>query len=224
MSNLKVIAKSSLSDKVYAGLRTALMDGQFEAGERLKIGDLAKELDVSITPVREAIFRLVSEKSLVMKASTAVHVPELTVSDLRQIKLIRLALEGATAAAVAENCTPRLLQKMRTVQDNFLEAAGVDAKRASQLNRKFHFLLAEASGMDIIVHSIANMWAMIGPTLGEFHDTVPRQELVGEHRHEAILDALEARDPAAARAAIQHDIEWGDILIQWVAERTAAES
>lgn len=223
MSGLKVIAKASLSDKVYTGLRAALMDGQFDAGDRLKIGDLAKEMDVSITPVREAIFRLVSEKALVMKTSTAVHVPELTVTDLRQIKLIRLALEGATAAAVAEKCTPKLLQKLRAVQSDFLDAAGVDTKRASSLNRKFHFILAEASRMDIIVHSIANMWAMIGPTLSEFHDTVPRQELVGEHRHEAVLNALEARDPEAARAAIQHDIEWGEILIQWVADRTKAE-
>lgn len=223
MLGFKTIAKSSLSDKIYTELRTALMDGRFDAGDRLKIGDLAKELDVSITPVREAIFRLVSEKSLVMKTSTAVHVPELTVTDLRQIKLIRLALEGATTAAVAEKCTPRLLHKLRAVQSDFLDAAGVDTKRASLLNRRFHFILAEASGMDIIVHSIANMWAMIGPTLSEFHDTVPRKDLVGEHRHEAVLDALEARDPEAACAAIQHDIEWGEMLIQWVSDRTKVD-
>lgn len=219
MASLKQIPKSSLSDRVYLGLRMALMDGQFEAGERLKISPLAKEMDVSITPVREAIFRLVSEKALVMKTATAVHVPERSVSDLEQIKLIRLYLEGETAATVAKNCPGRLLRKLRGIQEDFLEAAAEDAKRASLLNRKFHFTLAEAAGLEIVMHTISNMWAMIGPTLNEFHRSMPQPELVGEHRHEAVLKALEVHDPEAARKAIQFDIEWGDEVIRWVADR-----
>lgn len=223
MSGLKQINKQSLSDKVYEDLRSALMDGQFEPGERLKIGVMAEDLGVSLTPVREAIFRLVSEKALVMKAATSVHVPEVDVDDLKQIRLIRLALEGEAAAKVALNCPAGLLAKLRSIQDEFITVIGSDPKRASLLNRRFHFALAEASGWEIVMHTISSMWAMIGPVLNEFHRAIPQRELSGEHRHEVVLRALQARDPEAARRAICHDIEWGDHLIEWVAQKQSAD-
>jgi DNA-binding GntR family transcriptional regulator len=223
MSTLKQIPKQSLSDRVYLDLRTALMDGQFEPGDRLKISALAEELGVSLTPVREALFRLVSEQALTMKTSTAVHVPILCAADLRQIKLVRLALEGDTAAAAAVNPAPKLLRDLRALQDDFIDVVATDPKRASQLNRQFHFMLAEAAGWGIVMHTIASMWAMIGPVLNEFHRTVPTRELSGEHRHEAVLAALDAKDPEAARNAIRHDIEWGDQIIDWLSTRQAGE-
>ncbi|WP_136443710.1 GntR family transcriptional regulator [Pacificoceanicola onchidii] len=223
MSILKQIPKQSLSDRVYMDLRTALMDGQFEPGDRLKISALSEELGVSLTPVREALFRLVSEQALTMKTATAIHVPVLDAEDLLQVKLIRLSLEGDAAAAAAAKAPPKLLRDLRALQDDFLDVVATDAKRASQLNRQFHFQLAEASGWDIVMHTIASMWAMIGPVLNEFHRTVPTRELSGEHRHEAVLAALEAKDPEAARQAIRHDIEWGDRIIDWLSKRQVAE-
>lgn len=223
MAALKQISKQSLSDKVYEDLRTALMDGQFEPGERIKIGALAEDLGLSMTPVREAIFRLVSEKALVMKAATSVHVPQMDVEDLKQIRLIRLALEGDAAAKVARDCPAVLLAQLRAIQDEFITVIGTDPKRASLLNRRFHFALAEASRWDIVMHTISSMWAMIGPVLNEFHRAIPQRELSGEHRHELVLRALRERDPEAARRAICHDIEWGDHLIEWVAQKQAAE-
>ena len=222
MSNLKQISKLSLSDQVYLDLRAALMDGQFEPGERVKISSLADELGVSLTPVREALFRLVSEQALTMKTSTAIHVPVLDAADLRQIKLIRLALEGDAAAEAARNSSPKLLRELRAVQEEFISVVAIDAKRASQLNRKFHFMLANASGWGIVMHTISSMWAMIGPVLNEFHRTVPTRELSGQHRHEHVLEALSAKDPDAARIAICHDIEWGDQIIDWLSQRRAA--
>jgi DNA-binding GntR family transcriptional regulator len=198
------------------------MDGQYDAGDRLKIGALAEELGVSLTPVREALFRLVSERALTMKTATSIQVPELTADELRQIKLIRLSLEGEAAAKAARNCSVQLLKDLRRIQKGFLEAVGRDEKLASSLNRQFHFKLAEASDWGIVMHTISSMWAMIGPVLNEFHRAMPERELSGDHRHEAVLAALEARDPDAARAAIQHDIEWGDNVIRWVEEREAS--
>ena len=66
----------------------ALVEGRYEPGEKLTIAGLAKELGVSITPVRETIFRLASEKALEMKAATAIHVPELTPDQMREIQRI----------------------------------------------------------------------------------------------------------------------------------------
>lgn len=82
---LQPLKKRNLSETVYEEIRSALMEGRYEPGERLTITRLAKELGVSITPVREAIFRLVSDRALEMKAATAIHVPEITAAQLREI-------------------------------------------------------------------------------------------------------------------------------------------
>lgn len=85
ITGLEPIAKHNLSSRVYLRIRDGLVNGQFEPGERLTIGILAKEMGVSSTPVREAIFRLVSEQALEMKAATAVNVPVITSGNLREI-------------------------------------------------------------------------------------------------------------------------------------------
>ena len=106
---LKPVEKGNLSERVYTNIRSALMDGQYQPGDRLRINPLAAELGVSITPVREAIFRLVSDHVLEMKAATAVHVPELTPAQLHEIQLIRLLLEGEAAALAAQRITAKEL-------------------------------------------------------------------------------------------------------------------
>jgi len=219
------VGRENLSDRVYSIIRSALMDGQFETGQRLKISEISNELGVSITPVREAIFRLVSEEALEMKAATAVHVPTRTSSDLRQIKAIRLFLEGMAAEAAAQKISQKALDHLTSLQTAFLDVMVVDVKKASELNRKFHFALAEASEMTVVMHGIETMWLMLGPTLNDFHRIMQNErKFSGTHKHEAVLEALRNKDGEAAKCAIQEDIEWGDVVISWVEEREHAEA
>ena len=75
-SSLNPISNANLSDQVYGSVRNALVEGRYEPGQRITIARLAKELGVSGTPVREAIFRLVTERALEMKAATEIRVPK----------------------------------------------------------------------------------------------------------------------------------------------------
>ena len=219
MGNLDEVVRENLSTRVYKSIRSALMDGQFDTGDRLKIKPLAEELGVSLTPVREAIFRLVSEQALEMRAATAVHVPERSSDDLRQINLIRHYLEGEAAQAAALNASPQIIEELEAIQDSFLGAIGQDIKQANHHNRIFHFTLAKAGGLDVVMRTIETMWAMIGPTMNAFHREVPQQELLGEHRHTAVLKALRSNNPEAAKKAIQEDIKWGEVVIRWTEKR-----
>src|SRR5688572_26657613 len=119
---LKTIEKENLSSRVYSEIRDALMNGQYEPGERLRIAPLAEQMGVSITPVREAIFRLVSEKGLEMKAATAVHVPIITAEHLREIQLIRHHLEGAAAERAATNMSRDDYARLEDLQERFVVA------------------------------------------------------------------------------------------------------
>ena len=219
-SPLAQVGKDNLSARVYGQLRTALMDGQFEPGERLTIAALAGAFGTSTTPVREAIFRLVSEHALEMRAATAVHVPQLEPARLREVQLIRVELEGAAAGHAAAVITPKQLDGLVAVHEAFLTAAATDPAQASLRNRDFHFALLRIAGLPLVESIVENAWVLMGPFLRLFHVHIPRRQMTsGEHRHHDVLGALRRRDAAGARVAIQEDIRWGNVLIDALESR-----
>src|SRR6202042_223369 len=96
------IKRENLSAMIYGRLRTALMEGRFWPGDRVKIRELAAELDVSETPVREALMQLVIERGFDMDAGRLIAVTRLSYADYIELRDIRLELEGMAA----ERATP----------------------------------------------------------------------------------------------------------------------
>ncbi|WP_112308643.1 GntR family transcriptional regulator [Pseudogemmobacter bohemicus] len=222
MTQLPKIAKGNLSEQVYSTIRASLMDGHYEPGERLTIAAMAEQLGVSITPVREAIFRLVSERALEMRAATSIHVRRLTVAELREIQIIRSHLEGEAAAQAAHKISRDGLKELTDLQEAFTRAAASDPLNASRLNREFHFRLAEAAGMPLLYATIESMWAQMGPLIHLYHLNTPTRVLAsGDHGHYPLLRALAAGDAAAARAAIQSDIGVGSVMVDWLEAKGA---
>jgi DNA-binding GntR family transcriptional regulator len=222
---IKPLAKENLSEQLYKQLRTALMNGQLSPGERITIAGIADQFGTSITPVREAIFRLVSERALEMRAATAINVPRLDPQQLREIQLIRIELEGAAAARAAEIITPKEIDKLIGIHNSFLEAAREDPKQASLLNRDFHFTLLRIANLPIVESIVENMWVLMGPFLRLFHDRTPKRELTeDEHRHHEVILALSRHDPIGARCSLQEDIRWGEQLIQQLEIELAQEA
>lgn len=220
-SNLQPLKKGNLSEQVYAAVRNALMDGKYEPGERLTISGLAKELEVSITPVRETIFRLVSERALEMKAATAIHVPEISADQLREIQTIRILLEGKAAEVAASKVTPKKLKQLEEIHQAFQKAASHDPLKAAYLNREFHFALLEAADMPMLFATVENMWTLMGPLLRMFHVETPVRDLTsGQHGHFEVLEGLRTKNGDLARQAIQDDIALGLNMIPWIEART----
>ena len=218
---MQKIEKGNLSMRVYAAIRGSLMNGEYRPGERLRISQLAETLEVSTTPIREAVFRLISEQALEMKAATAVFVPILSPETMTEIQLMRTHLEGACAAEAARNATRTEIVRLERIHQSFANAIGSnDSRKAARENREFHFALQAAAHMPLVVSTVSNLWAMMGPLIPVFHENVPRRELIGDnHKHVEVLRALRARDPEATRRAIQADIAWGDVMIEWLVEQ-----
>lgn len=184
-------------------------------GDRLRISTLAEEFGVSITPVREAIFRLISDHALDIKAATSIYVPVLTVNQLREIQLIRHLLEGEAAGMAAQRITKPELEKLEAIQEAFQKAVPVDYKQAALLNREFHFGFIFAARMSVVSNTLENMWVIMGPLLSRFHAEVSKRELASaEHKHFEVLEGLRTRDSNRAKDALQADIAWGELMIE----------
>lgn len=221
----KKIARKSLTQQLYENIRLSLMNGQYEPGYRLTISGLAEEYGTSITPVREAIFQLVSERALEMRAATSVQVPHFDTEQLLEIQAIRIELEGRAAFEAAGRVTAKDLDNLRMIHGKFIAAAASDPSKASILNRDFHFAVLKLSGMPILEGVCATMWTLIGPFLRIFHKRMPVREISGdEHKHHELLDALAAGDRERSRRAMQDDIVWAEDLIRSIGDESLTKS
>lgn len=222
MTTLARVEKSNLSSRVYDEIRSALMNGQYVPGERLRISDLADSLGTSPTPVREAIFRLVSEQALQMTAATAITVPELGPETVSEIQFIRRLLEGASAEIAAVKVTPQEIASLRRTHEMFIKSFPTNPHEAARQNRNFHFELAAAARLPNLYAILESLWVRMGPLLNIFFHTelqAKRTDLQN-HAHYRVLRGLERHDPVETSEAIREDIQLGEtVLLKWMATR-----
>ncbi|MER8670388.1 GntR family transcriptional regulator [Mesorhizobium sp. M1156] len=223
MSTMQPIEQGSLSARTYISLREALIAGNFRPGERLLMQDLAQRLGTSVTPVREACFRLVSEQALELRSGRFITVPELTRSRYWQVRLIRIALEGLAAELAVEHVSEKDIAKLVEIHRDFVagETSG-DADRARRANREFHFGVYRLSKMDMLIAQIESLWVSMGPILNVYY-LQAENDYIGAEEHETLIEALRTRNKKVARKAIERDIVRGGMnLLRYFDEQDAA--
>lgn len=215
--NMGPLDQGNLSARTYVALKDALIAGRFRPGQRLLMQDLAMQLGTSVTPVREACMRLVSERGLEVRSGRFVTVPDLTVARYMEIRTIRMALEGLAAELAAKSITSAQLRAVADLQEEF-EASdrAHDSQQAIVLNREFHFMVYGIPGLDMLTSHIESLWISMGPILNVFYNDV-ENTYVGAVEHRHLIKALRARDGDKARGAVQMDIErGGEALLNYI--------
>ncbi|OSI68656.1 GntR family transcriptional regulator [Bradyrhizobium canariense] len=207
------VGRDNLHARAYLMLRKALMAGRFRPGQRLLLKPLAEELGVSVTPVREALLRLASERGLVPHQSRTMMVPVLSVARFREIRDIRIELEGRAAEAAANNISSSditLLEKMH--EQLMLARRQRDVQTVLAINEEFHFRIYRSSELPVLCGLVENLWVQIGPllTLNDFSASTTAKD----HPHRSILASLAARDGAGARLALANDILWASRYLE----------
>ncbi|MEO9338419.1 GntR family transcriptional regulator [Mesorhizobium sp. SB112] len=204
--------KTGLAVEVYDRLANALMSGALTPGTRLKIRDLADEMGVSVTPVRDAVLRLVNNGGLQFQSPRDIRVPLLERSRYLEIRAIRLELEGLAAERAAQHAsTEDILFLESLLHDNETALAAGDHLQGLRMNQKFHFALPEIGGMQILRALLENLWLQMGPLISSGYRQGGRVMI--EH-HYSVVEAIRTANGPAARAAIREDIlAGGEVLL-----------
>jgi DNA-binding GntR family transcriptional regulator len=224
-NTLPAVSTVSLNVQVYAVLRAALLEGRLLPHQRLKIRDLAATMQVSETPVREAVMQLVRERGLILHSRRSLTVPRLSGAQYFELRRIRLELEGLAAAEAAAHVTPRTIREVEKyhAQQQCAEAAN-DASEAVRLNWHFHALVYRGARMPELFNLIEGLWLRTAPTLTYQYPYAP-PTYPGRHRHLDVIDALRDGNGLAARTAIQADIlEGGAGLLKLLTEIDAGRT
>jgi DNA-binding GntR family transcriptional regulator len=198
-------SQGSLQRQVYRELRRGLMVGAFVPGQAVSLRMLAKRLDTSPMPLRDAVNRLIAERALQMLPNRSVVVPVLTRDELAELTVVRQLLEGQATAQAATRATSELVELLRQLSAKLLdeiEAHNVPAML--ECHQRFHFAIYRASDYQLILPMIESLWLQVGPVMNFSVSASPVRWDVSHHGN--IMDALEQGDETTARREMELDI------------------
>ena len=206
-ARLKKIEREPLWDLAQVQLRDALLAGRFAPGRGLTLRFLAETFGTSVTPVRDAVTRLVAQGVLQQGPRNSAIVPHLRAGELRDLTIVRCELEGRAAREAAAKAKPDKLQRLENQLARMralIAARQLDAYL--EIHRQFHFGVYALAGIPILAEMIENLWLRCGPALSF---VVPDYvlSLKGTDHHQAALDAIGRGDGAKAECEMVADIE-----------------
>lgn len=201
-------AKASAHERVYRALRVQIMHGVLPPGEALTLRGIGRRFDVSMTPAREALRRLVAEGALSLSASGRVATPELSNERIEELASVRALLEPELASRALPRAHMALIERLQTINGAIAEVvAKGDAIGYIRSNLEFHrtlYLRAQAPAMLAMVETV---WLQLGPTMRALYGRMQRTDLPQQHR--SIVAALRAGDEPGLRLAVRTDVTQG---------------
>jgi DNA-binding GntR family transcriptional regulator len=184
------------------------MHGEIAPGEAFTLRGIGKEYGVSMTPVREALRRLVAEGALFLSSSGRVSAPELSNERIEELAALRALLEVELASRALPRAHMALIDRLQTINGVISEhVATRDAVGYIRSNLEFHrtlYLRAQAPAMLAIAETV---WLQLGPTMRALYGRLRRTD--PPHYHKLIIAALKAGDEPGLRLAVRSDVTQG---------------
>jgi len=216
------LEKKSLRSEIFELLRRRIISGHYTLGEWLRQEEIADELDVSPTPVREALDQLVAEGLAERIPYRGVRVLQLTSEEIVDAYVFRLLLEVTAARLSAHNISKEQadgLHRILKETERFLKLDDVSGYQ--HLNRELHQGIAAATGNQLLARLyklVANRfpdWMMYGDLVEQ--PEVRRSALQRDlEEHRLLVELITSHDAdAAARQAMEHMQHVGQELVAW---------
>lgn len=228
IGGLAPVSRQTVQDQVFEELRRSLIHGVFDAGEVLRIRDLASWMSTSTMPVREALGRLIAEHALELMPNRSVRVPLITREKLDDLARARELIEGELAVRAMPNLQSEdiaALERDTEQYDNITGGRIKTAGQAAELNHAFHFRVYRAANSPVLIPIVESLWMQSGPYVraaAKVFDPDIGGPPTNHHRN--LIAALRAGDAEAVRAALVADINRAfDLIRDRIGEARAGE-
>ncbi|MGB3245108.1 MAG: GntR family transcriptional regulator [Sulfitobacter sp.] len=198
---------------VYERLRAMILFGELAPGQAVTIQGLTAELGAGMTPVREAIRRLIAEDALTHQGNRRISVPILTPDCVEELGFMRSALEPELARRAAAHMTADCLARLHTIDDDLNQAiAKGDVGGYLTHNYRFHTVIYGRANAPIMAATVDRLWLRFGPSLRVVCGRFGTSNLPDKHAD--LLAAFAAPDINAAAGAMAEDVEQGTMQIR----------
>jgi DNA-binding GntR family transcriptional regulator len=202
--------RQMLTDETYDALMSLLMSHQIHPGERINIDALARILGVSVTPIRESLARLESEALVTKQAMVGyTATPLLTLEQVSDMYEVRLALEPLAAGQTALRSTHEQVEDIAAAvgedRDSTTGPGSDEHRRVALDDQRFHAAIAGAARNDFLRDALERLHSHL-----HLYRLYRNARIVQEatvHEHEAIVEAIRARDSDGAERAMRAHLE-----------------
>ncbi|OBI47668.1 GntR family transcriptional regulator [Mycobacterium sp. E796] len=202
-------ARPQLSDVVARFVRRRIFDGTYASGTYVRLDQLAAELGISVTPVREALFALRAEGLVAQQPHRGFVVLPVTRRDVTDVANVQGYVGGELAARAAANITDEQLGELKQIQAELEEAyAGDDTERTVRLNHEFHRAINVAADSPKLAQLMSQITRYAPESVFPAIEGWSEQS-IKDHRR--ILSALKKHDQELARAAMSEHLAAGAV-------------
>lgn len=211
--------KETIQIAVYERVKKAILNGEFNPGQRLIERELCESLQVSRTPVREALNRLVMEGLLENQTYKGIIIPRLSIKEVTDLVEVREVIEGLAARKAAEDINDTELKKLKkTLDQSYKLLEAEDIKGLVTINDDFHNIIVEISDNKFVKETLQRLKYRI--TLARSTSlSVPFRPEDTLKEHTEIFYAIEKRNPGLAEEkAKQHIRNAGKVAIKAIEE------
>jgi DNA-binding GntR family transcriptional regulator len=209
-----------IRDDVLASLRAAILEGTFQAGERLIETELAEQLGTSRSPVRDALVELAREGLVALHTYRGAVVATFSDEDVREIYTLRVLLEGYATRLATENATAQDMECLQRIHEelrNIVEHGDVASLVLKDF--EFHHEICRLSGN----RRLLDVWSTLASQtrlVMTLADEVYFEPSFILEIHSPILEALHNRDPDAAEMAVRFHLgEVAELIVEKMASK-----
>ncbi|MCQ2546105.1 MAG: GntR family transcriptional regulator [Clostridia bacterium] len=207
MLNFDIQNHKPLREMVYEELKMQILTGTIIPGTRMMEVELAEEMGVSRTPIREAIRKLEKEGLVTIEPRRGAYASMISTEDMVEILEVRQDLEGLAAFFAAERMQPAQLDELNEVSSNYNEAVTRGSMEDMiKYDTRFHRIIVDSCHNKILVQMIEQLQELVLRFRYIYYDNFKRAENMPEE-HEAILKAIESKDANLAREAADVHID-----------------
>lgn len=195
-------------ESAYFRLKNAIMVGAIPPGTALTMRGLAARLDLSPTPIREAIRRLSSERAVEILGNRRIQVPVMEAGRFEELIQLRIAVETHAARRAMPYVSEVIISHLKEIDDEMdASISGDNFDQLTLLNHDFHRALYEANPFQTATPLLESIWLQLGPFQRQVVEGVQNYYVVD--RHKEVLKALRDRDELSLSIAIEADIRDG---------------
>lgn len=212
----KELAHKPLKEEIYDALHRQIIAGKYGPGDWLRQEDIASQMGVSMTPVREALDLLVAKGIAERVPYRGVRVREMSHKEVVEAYGLRLLLEALIAREASKNITEEQIARIKSIMEEMDKQVNLnDMPQERQLSREFHSAIADASGNSLLIQ-LYTIVSNAFPDWLLYEALYRKPELVSDsvtqthNEHAAILEALKKGETdLAVQVSLEHVMESG---------------
>ena len=207
MLNFDIQNHKPLREMVYEELKIQILTGAIVPGTRMMEVDLAEEMGVSRTPIREAIRKLEKEGLVTIEPRRGAYASMISTQDMVEILEVRQDLEGLAAYFAATRMSPVEMEELRDIADNYNKAvADGSMQDMIQYDTQFHRKIVDSCNNKILVNMVEQLQELVLRFRYIYYDNFRRAENMPEE-HQEIIEAIASGDEKRAREAADVHID-----------------